>query len=117
MSLSSYKPEKARIVIALAMQKRIGVVVATDSEWVCAEVDAISAYTDDIGILESKDYENDPGLYLWEGMLKVVVHGAPGEEEPETEYEGKLRKIEAHEMEELLAMTPPCPPGLNEDKE
>lgn len=99
--------EQARMVIAISMQHPIAVVVATDSAWVATEVDAISAYTDDIGILDPKDYDNDPGLYLWEGTLKWVVSGPPGEDEGETEYAGTLRKIEPAEMESLLEMNPP----------
>jgi hypothetical protein len=110
-------PEKAIIVIAISMQRSVAVVVATDSQWVEMEVDAISAYTDDIGILEPDDYKNEPGLYLWEGTLKCVVTGAPDCQEPETEYDGKLRKILPGEMEELLAMTPPPSPGYIDEED
>lgn len=102
---------KARIVIAISMQHGVAVVVATDSTWVASEVDAISAYTDDIGILEPKEYDNDPGLYLWEGTLKTVTHGGYDGYEPETEYTGTLfRPVYLGEMAELLAMCPPDEP-------
>jgi len=109
------KPEKARIVIALAISHN-GYVIATDSEWVAMEVDGVSDMADDIGILKQKDYKNDPGLYLWEGTLQAVISGPPDAQEPETKYEGTLRKIESEEMKELLAMHPPVPLGLNEDE-
>lgn len=102
--------EKARVLIAMGVQKT-AVVITTDSEWVIDEVEAIgSSYCDDIGILDAADYDAAPGVYLWEGTLKMVFAGAYDSPEPETAYAGKLRPVELRELKSLLAMEPPQTP-------
>lgn len=100
--------EKARILIAQSLA-RSGNVIATDSAWVAMEVDAISSYTDDLGILTPEENKSDPGIYLWEGTLEASFSQTfEGGCEPDgTEYTGTLRPIRPEELAELLAMSPP----------
>ena len=106
----------ARILIAVGLQ-RSAVVMATDSEWVAEEVSAVSPHCDDVGILEAKDYDEEPGVYLWEGTLKWVPFMGDVTE-GETSYHGKLRSVEPGELATLLAMNPPQEPLMvMEDQE
>ncbi len=100
------EPHKARILIAMGLDRR-AIVLATDSSWVAQEVDGISAYTDDIGILDADEYNRPCGVYLWVGVLSVDVDRSSGVGEPETVYEGVLAPIAGADLAYLLSMAPP----------
>lgn len=108
-------PHKARILVAIGMQ-RSAIVICTDSEWVHQEVIDISPHCDDVGILSSADYKGvadcsiPPGIYLWEGVLKVVGRNSMDGWEAETDYSGNIRPVEPAELTALLAMQPPDEP-------
>lgn len=97
--------EKVRALIAVGRSGR-AVIISTDSPCLDRDVDAIGDDADDIGI----EVTTSPGVYLWEGTATERWSGLPGEEEFETEYEGRARDIEPCELESLEAMEPPEPP-------
>lgn len=97
---------KARILIAFGMAGSM-IVVTTDNPLVVEDADALSGNVDDMGILQGADRLQDLGLYLWTGTLKqLFAQTADGEEPDGLTYTGTLRRVEPHEIAELLAMAP-----------
>jgi hypothetical protein len=100
--------ERAKALVALGMC-RAAIVIATDSAAIQEDVSAISPNCDDIGLLHPKDYENDNGIYLWEGTIKQLFRQSfEGTEMDGLEYEGDLRPVEPQELTALLLLSPPC---------
>lgn len=98
-----YKPHKAKILIAIG-QCGASIILATDSEWVQNEIDAIGNSTDDIGISISPKHDA-PALVLWEGQLTLSHYS--DEDGGDTEYEGECRSVHGLELSQLLDMRPP----------
>lgn len=80
------------------------VVLSHDSPWLESDIENVNDHCDDIGI-ESPD---GVGLWLWEGSGKLVSqNGLDGMDPPSPEYTGRCRRVEPHELAELLAMEAP----------
>jgi hypothetical protein len=105
------KTETARILIAVPIYGG-GHVVATDSGWAAFECDDISTGCDDLGI----EHPTKPGIYLWEGTLKIVAHQTHDGWEPTTEYDGACRVPALEELPGLLEMAPPPVPEEEQDQ-
>jgi len=102
--LDSIKPpHKARILVAIGVKGK-GVVLATDSDWVGMDIENLSDDVDEVGPGVDKDME--PGIYLWEGTMKMVLEGCPWDgQEWELHHKGDYRPVKPEELTELLAMT------------
>jgi len=114
------EPHKARILIAMNPTRYAAIVLTTDSDWVCNDIDAINAHVDDLGILSAEQWKDaEVGVYLWEGTLEQGFSDSfEGGTEPDgTEYDGTLRPIRGDELESLLTMSPPSDLALPEDAE
>lgn len=97
-------PHNARILLAVGIDA-VGIVLATDSAWVADDVDNINSTTDDLGIA----HPDDPGVYLWEGVLRQEWTGGSwtGPAESYTAYAGICTRLEGDRLGELLGMSPP----------
>ncbi len=83
-------------------------ILATDSALIASDIAETGCGTDagDIGIVRPR--EVGPGLNLWTGTAKLVMHGAEADEE--IVYIGKATPIlNMAEALELLTMAPPGP--------
>lgn len=96
MSTDQKKPHHARVLLASGIGG-VAIIMATDSEWVASDIAYVGSSPVDIGI----DEPRLPGLWLWEGELTVTVY----DNEPETNYEGRLSQVLPSEYPALLAMT------------
>lgn len=102
MSTLGPKSEPVRALVAVGAGGT-AVVLATDSAWLGYDIDGISDGCDDLGI----EAPRDRGLWLFEGTVKETGYHGPEGFEPGTEYDGRCRRPEDHELPALLAMTPP----------
>lgn len=102
MTLRPTKSEPVRALIAVGAGGS-AVVLATDSTWLGHDVDSINDRCDDLGI----EPPGGQGLWLFEGTVRETSRTNLDGTEYETEYEGRCRRPEAHELTALLAMEPP----------
>lgn len=102
MTLRPTKSEPVRALIAVGAGGS-AVVLATDSPWLTFDIDAITDRCDDLGI----EAPRDRGLWLWEGVAKEGLRIGLEQYESGTDYEGRCRRPEAHELPELLEMEAP----------
>lgn|GEM_PF-4661013 len=80
-----------KIVIAIGL-KKTAIVVASDNDSILDEVSDYGPFVNEIGILKHKEYDNVPGLYLWQGTWAVVPSSGFAEEGADSyvEYEGEM---------------------------